>query len=79
METTTMPVRLNLKEWRTLKGWSQAELAKRAGVRQPTISDMETGIAKSVSFDVLDRLAGALGVHPTQLFVDRPPVKRDRR
>jgi transcriptional regulator with XRE-family HTH domain len=71
MATSVMPLRLNLKEWRTLRGLTQAELAKKAGVTQPTISDIETGVSKSVTFDVLERLARALDVHPGQLFTDQ--------
>jgi DNA-binding Xre family transcriptional regulator len=31
----------------------------------------ENGHAKSVSFDVLERLARALGVHPATLFIEK--------
>lgn len=33
----------NLKQLRADKGWSQAELAKEAGVSRNTISSIETG------------------------------------
>lgn len=32
-----------LKKWRLAHGFTQAELARRAGVRRATISDMESG------------------------------------
>lgn len=73
MATSMMPVRLNLYEWRTLRGLTQAELSATAGVRKATISEIENGHAKSVSFDVLERLARALDVHPGQLFTDQKP------
>ena len=37
------PIRLRIRELREAKGWSQAELAERAGTRQATISEYETG------------------------------------
>lgn len=71
-----MPLRLNLKEWRALRRLTQAQLATKAGVTQPTISDIETGVSKGVTFDVLERLARALEVHPGQLFTDQKQPKR---
>lgn len=67
-----MTVRLNLREWRELRGLTQAELSQRAAVRQPTISQIENGLAKSVSFAVLERISKVLEVHPSQLVTDRP-------
>jgi len=59
---------LRLRELRKAKGWSQAALAKRAGVYQATISELETGRSRSISFAVLDRVASALGVQPGELL-----------
>jgi len=70
------PLRLNLREWRMLRELSQAELAEKAGIRQATVSEIENGLPKSISFDVLDRLARALAVDPGQLFASRKPGKR---
>jgi transcriptional regulator with XRE-family HTH domain len=77
MDTFVMPLRLNLKDWRAMRGLTQAELAEKAGVTQPTISDIENGVSKSVSFDVLDRLARALTVEPGAL-IERVPEKRGK-
>ena len=41
---------------------TQAELAKKAGVSRATINRIEQGHAKSVTFDTVNRLAGALQV-----------------
>jgi HTH-type transcriptional regulator/antitoxin HipB len=73
-----MPIRLNLREWRTLRELTQAELSERAGIRQATISQIENGLSKSVSFDTLERLARALDVHPGQLFTDEKPKKKGK-
>lgn len=71
--------RLHLKQAREGRGWSQLDLAEHAGVRQATISEIETGKARRISLDVLDRLAKALGVTASELFEGSPPAKRARR
>lgn len=55
-------IRLRVRELREARGWSQSELADRAGVRRATVSDIETEKTRGVDFDVLERLASALGV-----------------
>ena len=56
---------------REVKGWSQVELGKRAGVRQATISHLESGNAKAVDLAVLEKIAKALGVAPGYLIVKK--------
>jgi transcriptional regulator with XRE-family HTH domain len=63
------PLRLRIRELRDAKGWSQDELARRAQVRQATISNFERGKTRSVDLDVLDRIATALRVDPAFLIV----------
>ena len=53
------PLELRIRELRTAKAWSQRELARRADVRQATISHLESGQAKTVDLGVLERLAKA--------------------
>ena|SRR2546428_5767632 len=50
-----------LNQYRQHHGWSQTELAQRAGVPQSLISLLESGQRDSVSLDVARRLARALG------------------
>ena len=66
----------NLKMHRERKGLSQAQLAKAVGVRQATISGLETGKTRRIDLDVLEKLATALGVKPAALLVKR--TKRER-
>ncbi len=75
------PVTFRIQELRQAKGWSQAELARRSGVPQPTISRMEQGTTSAVSLDNLERLGDALGCDPGYLIVKRPgePQRRKRR
>jgi transcriptional regulator with XRE-family HTH domain len=62
-------LRLRVREIRQAIGWSQRQLAAKAGVRQATISSIERGEWRSIDLDVLDRLAHALNVDPAILFV----------
>ncbi len=65
------PIVLRIREMREVKGWSQVELGKRAGVRQATISHLESGNAKAVDLTVLEKIAKALGVAPGYLIVKK--------
>jgi len=78
--TTARPERetlaRNLRRLRLRKGWSQEELAARAGeLRQAVISDIERGVANP-TFDTLSFLARALGVRIYDLL---KPARRPAR
>lgn len=53
-----------LKHYRRLRGLKAAELAKRSGVPQSTISDLERGIRSGANLTVrnAERLCWALGI-----------------
>jgi transcriptional regulator with XRE-family HTH domain len=51
-----------LRQLRELAGLSQNELAKRAQVPRPTITDVENGKQASVTLETARRLARVLGV-----------------
>lgn len=57
-----MTIGERLKRLREIKGLSQNELAKRAGVHRPTISELEAGRQQDVTVETAKRLARALGV-----------------
>ena len=71
-----MALRINLREWRELRGMTQAALSTKAGIRQATISQIENGHSKSVSLVVLERLGRALEIHASQLFTDQKQGKQ---
>ena len=73
------PVRLRVKELREAKGLSQAVLAEQAEVRRATLSAIENNRTSGVDFDVLERLAVALGVDPGFLVVRTEAKKKSRR
>lgn len=63
------PLVLRVREQREQKGWSQAELARRAGVAQSMISRLERGQLQSVHLPTLEKLARVLGCDPGYLIV----------
>jgi len=70
-----------LRSLRRRRGWSQGELARRSGVAERTISDLERGLWRSPRADTSALLADALGLDEGQrqawfAFVD---AERDAR
>ncbi len=62
---------VKIYEIRTQKGWTQAELAQRAGLAQANLSHIEQG-RRDLTVSTLVRLAAALEVRPAELLEDRP-------
>lgn len=58
---------MRLKHVRTLRGLKQAELAKKSGVSQASVSELETGESRSPWGTNLVRLAQTLKVSPEWL------------
>lgn len=68
-----------LRQLRSAAGLRQAELAERADLASETISRMETGKWPNTTIEVAERLADALGVSITDLFVgSKPPDVKQR-
>jgi transcriptional regulator with XRE-family HTH domain len=61
MEATTAPVGDKVRDLRKERGWSQQELADRAGISMQTVSNLETG-RHVPEIATLSKIAGALGV-----------------
>ena len=57
-----------LRVARAYKGWSQTELAKRAGVHHVMISKLERGVTKEIQGSTLRKLCEALDVSPQYLL-----------
>ena len=58
-----------LIEMREKHGWSQRDLAERAGMKQPQLARLETGQVEP-RLDTLQRLAKAMGSRLTIRFED---------
>ena len=59
-----------VKMFRILAGWSQSELAKRAGVSRPIITNVENGKHAGVHVENARKIARALNVTLDQLVGD---------
>lgn len=57
----------NVKRLRDERGWSQGELARRAGVSQRTVSNIEAGA--ETTLDKIEKLALAFKVSPFELLM----------
>jgi len=58
-----------MRAWREYRGWTPSALSAKAGVAREMIEQLETG-RKSVSPEMLSRLARALGVSTDALSED---------
>jgi len=66
MEEYSLAQRLRVA--RAYKGWSQTELARRAGINNMQLSKLERGITKDITGRTLRALCEALGVSPQYLL-----------
>ena len=69
-----MGVGTKIKMLRLAKGWSQRELARRAGISQPSLSYIEE--KDPTGSKALPQLAEALGVNPEDLLSSGPAKVR---
>lgn len=58
---------LKIRELRKSRGWTQEQLAEKAGVSRSYLTEIETG-AKTVNVRRLDAIAEALGVETVALI-----------
>ncbi len=65
-----------LENIRRLRMWTQARLAREAGVSPTTVSGIETGKIGRPHFGTLGKLARALGVAPGELLDSHQPVEQ---
>jgi transcriptional regulator with XRE-family HTH domain len=61
---------------RLMRMWTQARLAREAGVSPTTVSGIETGKIGRPHFGTLGKLALALGVAPEELLDSRKPAEQ---
>lgn len=58
----------NLKYYREAKNLTQEELSKKAEVSRNTISLIETGANTNITYNVMEKLAKALGMTVEEIF-----------
>jgi transcriptional regulator with XRE-family HTH domain len=61
-----LTVAATLHRYRLAAGYTQEELAERAGISARSISDIERGVSKIPHADTMDGLADALGLSPEE-------------
>ncbi len=61
---------------RRLRMWTQARLAREAGLSPTTVSNIETGKIERPHFGTIGKLALALGVAPEELLLSRNPIEQ---
>lgn len=59
---------MHLKTARRIARLTQAELARKVGVEQATISMLENGQIRRPSYELVTRLAAVLNISPAELF-----------
>ncbi|WP_326975286.1 helix-turn-helix domain-containing protein [Caproicibacter sp. BJN0012] len=67
-----------ISKLRNIRGWSQEELANKADMNRSYIGQIERG-ERSVTVDVLERIAGAFDITVEELFrhLQLPKEQRD--
>jgi transcriptional regulator with XRE-family HTH domain len=70
------PLRANLDRLRLAKEWDRTELARKAGVSLPYVSQLLSGARTNPRLPILRKLARALGTTVAEL--QREPVEADR-
>ena len=58
-----------IKEARISRHMTQEELAEKSGISRATISSLENGNSRTTTVDTLVKLAGALGVSVSEVFL----------
>jgi transcriptional regulator with XRE-family HTH domain len=67
-----------VKDLRDGRGWSQYELARRAGLSKQTISHLESGErSRAVSWQTIQMLCFALDVSADEFRVAEPPTPEE--
>lgn len=65
---------LRLRHARRERRMSQIDLAKAAGIKQPSVSELESGETKEISGPTLISISGALKVRPEWLVNGKGPM-----
>lgn len=67
-------LRENLIRLRAARGWTQADLARRAGIPQSSVSRLESGSHASGRWSTIEAIASALGVDAAELTGETMPT-----
>jgi len=74
-----MPIRIFLSRKLGELRWSQADLARKTGIRAATISDMYNEMCDRINLDHLDLICEALDCDLSEILVREPgPIPRTK-
>lgn len=62
-----------ISAWREVRGLTQEELSRRAGIPRPNLSDIERG-RQDITVSTLARIASALSLSPGRLLDESPQL-----
>lgn len=78
MTTSPVWVGMMVRDLRVALGWSQRDLAVKAGVSQPWVSSVERGRSRDVTMATIEKLLGAMGAR-LLLDVSAPFLSESRQ
>jgi transcriptional regulator with XRE-family HTH domain len=61
-----------VRDRREEEGWSQEELAEKAGISRNYLSQIERGVANNLSWQVVESLVTTLGLRPSEVLEQLP-------
>lgn len=75
MRVTIQSLGMRLRHARKQRKMSQVELAKATGLKQPSISELESGETKEISGPTLIAISASLSVRPEWLVTGKEPME----
>lgn len=72
-----MAIKISLSTKLGERRWTQADLARKTGIRPSTINDMYHELCERINLDYLDRICTVLNCDITELLVYIPPKDRE--
>lgn len=72
-------LRDNVKKLRKAKGWTQQQLAQKAGIVFSVLTKIEQGATKDPGLSTVMALAGALGIGLDELTGFKPNPVKDKK
>ena len=68
MPEHTRIIEIRVREWRERRGYSILELSRLAQVNRANLYQIEAGETGAINLELLQRLAHALAIKPSQLI-----------
>lgn len=72
-------VEITLKQLLEARGMSMYALAKDTGLAYTTLWKLQSGDSQGISFDVLEKVCGALECTPNDLLAIKPDKRKSQR